>query len=112
MNNTYYNKDIFPQAQYNNEDIEQIKPINQTYTQNIQINEPYMNNIIKTNIGKKVKIYMTFPNLEEQIEFNGIIEQTGNDYIILSEPSTGNWKLLPIIYLNYITFEEKINYER
>jgi len=108
MNNTYYNKDIFPQTQYNNESIEQI-PINQSYKQNNQTNEPFMNNIIKTNIGKKVKIYLSFPNLETQTEFNGIIEQAGNDYIILSEPSTGNWKILPLIYLNYITYEEKIN---
>lgn len=104
MNNTYYNKEIFPQAQYN-DNIEKEKTTNQIYTQK---NEPFMNNIIKTNLNKKVKINMSFPN--EKQEFNGIIEQLGNDYIILSEPSTGNWKLLPIIYLNYITFEEKINY--
>lgn len=93
MNNTYFNKDIFPQA--NNEQPRQ------------NINQ-YLNDILKTNLNKKVKINMAFPN--DKQEFSGIIEQLGNDYIILSEPSTGNWKLLPLIYLNYITFEEKINY--
>lgn len=104
MNNAYYNKDIFPQAQYN----ENTEPI-QSYIKNIQ---PYLNDILKNNCNKKAKIYMNFPYDEKQKEFNGIIEQIGNDYIILSEPATGNWKLLPSIYLNYIIFEEKINYER
>ena len=71
MNNTYYNKDIFPQTQYNNESIEQI-PINQSYKQNNQTNEPFMNNIIKTNIGKKVKIYL---DKQAIIKYNTIIDK-------------------------------------
>jgi len=112
MNNTYFNKDIFPQTAYNNETIEQQKQINQKYTPTLPIQQSYIENLLKINQGKKVKIYMTFPNSEELKEFSGIIEQSGHDYIILSEPSTGKWKLLPIIFLNYITFDENINYER
>ena len=107
--NTYFNKDIFPQ--------------NDNQTRNYQINERENNyqinqyntqtnieNILKANKGKQVKIYMTFPYINEIKEFKGIIEKTGMDYMILSEPSTGAWNLLPIIYLNYITFDENINY--
>lgn len=111
--NTYFNKDIFPQndnqTNYEmNNKIDQIRnyQMNQTYT-NVPTN---IETILKINKGKQVKIYMTFPYINEIREFKGIIEQTGNDYITLSEPSTGAWNLLPLIYLNYITFDENINY--
>ena len=99
MNNTYFNKDVFPQ--YNEE------PMQKNIIQNTK---PYIIELLKNNLNKKIKINMNFPYNENQNEFDGIIEQIGNDYIILSEPKTGNWKILPFIYLNYITFEEKINY--
>ena len=106
MNNTYFNKDIFPQYNQNNK--ENI-PINTNYIPNIT-EQPYLENILKLNKGKQVKVYMTFPNTNEIQEFKGIIEQIGNNYIALSEPSTGKWHLLPIMYLSYITFDENINY--
>ncbi len=104
--NTYYNRDIFPQN-FNNENIE-IQ--NRDYA-NIPKNiPPTIENILRTNKGKQAKIYMTFPYINEIKEFSGIIEQNGNDYIVLSEPRTGKWNLLPLIYLSYITFDENINY--
>lgn len=113
--NTYFNKDIFPQ----NEDQTRNYQINQpteeqirNYQTNYQLNTQNTNieNILKINRGKQAKIYMTFPYSNEIKEFKGIIEQTGTDYITQSDPSTGKWNLLPIIYLNYITFDENINY--
>lgn len=41
--------------------------------------------------------------------FTGIIEQSGKDHIILSDPNTGNWYLLLLIYVDYIKFDEYIN---
>ena len=41
--------------------------------------------------------------------FKGIIEQSGKDHIILSDPNTGNWYLLLLIYVDYIKFDENIN---
>ena len=41
--------------------------------------------------------------------FTGIVEQSGRDHIILSDPQTGNWYLLLMIYVNFIKFDEPIN---
>ena len=40
--------------------------------------------------------------------FSGIIEQSGRDHIILSDPKTGDWYLILIIYVNFIKFDERI----
>ena len=87
MNNTFFNKDIFPnQNQYNN--VKQ--PMNTNY--NIPLEPLYIESIIRLNRGKQVKVYMTFPTSNEIIEFKGIIEQSGKDNLIISEPSTGKWQ--------------------
>ena len=54
---------------------------------------------------------MTFPNSEssKDKEFNGIIEWSGKNNIILSDPKTGKWHLLPSANINFITFDEIIN---
>ena len=43
--------------------------------------------------------------------FTGIIEQAGRDHIILSDPNTGKWYMLLMIYLDYVEFDERINYK-
>ena len=65
-------------------------------------------NILKDNIGKKVRIKLTIPNNES--EYSGIIEKVGNDYLIISNPENGEWQMFLPIYLAFITFEERINY--
>ncbi len=74
--------------------------------------QSYIENILRVNRGKKVRVHMTFPDSVEfrDREFTGIIEQSGRDHIILSEPETGKWQLLLMIYVDFITFDEKINY--
>ena len=44
--------------------------------------------------------------------FEGIIEQSGRDHIIMSNPQTGEWYLVLMIYLDFVTFEEPINYKK
>lgn len=74
--------------------------------------QSYVENILRLNKGKKIRVHMTFPDSTEfrDREFSGIIEQSGRDHIILSEPGTGKWELLLMIYVNFITFDEPINY--
>lgn len=105
--NTYFNKDIFPQNQYKEEQ----EPIKYNYNPNIQ-EQPYLENILKLNRGKKLKIYMSYPYSNETKEYKGILENSGKDYITISEPQTGNWHLLPLPFINYITFDENINYSQ
>lgn len=84
-----------------------------TPNQSFQNNEQsYIENILRMNKGKKVTIHMTFPDSIEfkDREFKGIIEQSGKDHIIISDPITGKWFLLLMIYVDFITFDEFINY--
>ena len=104
MNGSYYsNQNIFP----NNSNNMQNQPIIQN---DIPYEQAYIENILRMNKGKKITLYIIFPYSNDIKEIKGIIEQSGKDFITLSDPSTGKWFLLPIIYLNYIAFDERINY--
>ncbi|ELK48994.1 spore coat protein GerQ [Halobacillus sp. ACCC02827] len=74
--------------------------------------ESYIENILRLNAGKEATVYMTFENNDQWNAkvFKGIIEAAGRDHIILSDPQTGKRYLLLTIYLDYITFDEEINY--
>ncbi len=74
--------------------------------------ESYIENILRLNKGKQATIYMTFENNENWNAkvFKGIIEAAGRDHIIISDPDTGMRYLLLMVYLDYITFPEEINY--
>ena len=73
--------------------------------------QSYIENILRVNKGKKVTVYQSFGDSNEWKDstFTGIIEQSGRDHIILSDPNSGKWYLLLMIYVNYIKFDEEIN---
>lgn len=75
--------------------------------------QSYIENILRLNRGKLATVYMTFENNREWNAkvFKGIIEAAGRDHLILSDPQTGKRYLLPLIYLDYITFDEEIEYQ-
>ena len=72
--------------------------------------ESYIENILRLNKGKLATVYMTFENKKEKT-FKGLIEAAGRDHLIISDPQTGTRYLLPMIYLDYITFDEEIEYQ-
>ena len=74
--------------------------------------QSYVENILRLNRGKYGKFYVSFPDSNEWKDkvFTGIVEQAGRDHLIISDPSTGKWYMILMIYLNYVEFEEKINY--
>lgn len=73
----------------------------------------YIENILRLNLGKVATIYMTFENNSEWNAkvFKGRLEAAGRDHIIISDPSTGTRYLLLMVNLDYITFDEELNYE-
>ncbi|MGD6816477.1 spore coat protein GerQ [Metabacillus sp. 84] len=79
----------------------------------LPLEESYIENILRLNRGKTATVYMTFENNKEwnAMIFKGTIEAAGRDHIILSDPQTGRRFLLLMVYLDYITFDEEINYE-
>lgn len=115
MNNTFYNPNIgtnnIPNTSNGQNKIN--IPIS-NYTSNLPLEQSYIENILRLNRGKQVTVHMTFPDSEQfkDREFTGIIEQSGRDHIILSDPTSGKWFLLLMIYVDFITFDEKINYSQ
>nr|WP_154655160.1 spore coat protein GerQ [Pontibacillus halophilus] len=89
---------------------------NPGFTNNVQgmlpEEESYIENILRLNKGKTATVYMTFENNDEWNAkvFKGRIEAAGRDHIILSDQETGTRYLLLMVYLDYITFDEELNY--
>ena len=107
MNGNYYQNPTFPTNNY------QTPPGNISVNEtNLPMEQSYIENILRLNKGKKVKAYFTYPDANEWRDkvYEGIIEEAGRDHLIMSDPKTGDWYLLRMIYLDYVTFEERINY--
>ena len=114
MNNSYYPNPMFPGSTMQSPTPnQQTGPsIEQNINNLLPTEQSYIENILRLNKGKVAKFYMSYPDSVEWRDkiFTGIIEAAGRDHIIISDPNTGLWHLLLIIYLNYVDFEEPINY--
>ncbi|MEO3946840.1 spore coat protein GerQ [Gorillibacterium sp. CAU 1737] len=77
-----------------------------------RVEESYIENILRLNLGKVATIYMTFENNVEWNAkiFKGKLEAAGRDHIIISDPETGRRYILLMVNLDYITFDEPLNY--
>lgn len=75
--------------------------------------ESYIENILRMNLGKIATIYMTFENNSEWNAkvFVGELEAAGRDHIVISDPKTGVRYVLLMVNLDYISFNEPLNYE-
>ena len=119
MNNGYYQNPVFPGVGLNNNTVpnqQSVPSYEQTQTQttvpNLTAEQSYIENILRMNKGKKARFHITVPGSAEWQDrvFDGIIEQAGRDHIIVSNPTTGEWYLILMIYLDFVTFEEPINF--
>jgi spore germination protein Q len=106
MNGTYYPNAKFPNDQNN------AYNLNTAPIGNYVDEQSFIENILRLNRGKKAKAYFSFPDSNEWRDkvFEGIIEQAGKDHLVMSDPNTGKWQLILLIYLNFIEFDEAINY--
>lgn len=114
MNNNYTQNPMFPEATSKiGSSLEPYNTPNQQTAPNINyIDETSNENILRSNIGKIATFYMTFTDSVEWRDksFTGVIEEAGRDHVIISDPKTGKWTLLVLLYLDYIEFNEPINY--
>ena len=78
----------------------------------LPVEQSYIENILRLNKGKLATVYATFENNSQwnAKTWVGIIEAAGRDHLILSDPETGQRLLLPMVYLDYVTFAEEIDY--
>lgn len=84
----------------------------QTNNNMLALEQSYIENILRLNRGKLATLYFSYPDSVEWRDktYTGIIEAAGRDHVIVSDPNNGKWYLLLMIYLNYVEFDEKINY--
>ncbi len=78
----------------------------------LPLEQSYIENILRLNIGKTATIYMTYENNTQWNAkiFKGRLEAAGRDHIIISDPQTGMRTLLLMVNLDYITFEGELKY--
>jgi spore germination protein Q len=76
------------------------------------LEQSYIENILRFNLGKIGTFYMTYENNTEWNAkiFRGRIEAAGRDHIIISDPKTGMRFLLLMVNLDYATFDEELKY--
>lgn len=106
MNGSYYSNPMF------NEKRMPADTFGTDNSKTFPMEQSYVENILRANIGKKVSAYVSFPdslNWKDKI-FTGTIEQAGRDHLIIKDPNTGTWYLILMIYIDYFEFDEKINY--
>ena len=114
MNGNFYQNPTFPTNQTYQAPSPTLTspPGNISSTSLLPFEQSYIENILRLNKGKRVNVYYTYPDSNEWRDkvYQGIIEEAGRDHLVLSDPNTGNWYLLRMIYLDYVEFMEKINY--
>ena len=113
MNGNFYQNPTFPKATNNNTNLNPVTPPgNISFQSSMPLEQSLIENILRLNKGKKVKAYVSYPDSNEWRDkiYEGVIEEAGRDHLIISDVNTGVWYLIRMIYLNYVEFEEKINY--
>ncbi len=115
MNNGYYTNPMFPggPTPLGTPNQQMAPTVEQQIAGFPFVEVSYIENILRFNIGKVARLYFSFPDSVEWRDrvFTGVVEQAGRDHVIISDPNTGRWYLLLIIYLNYVEFEEEIAYD-
>ncbi len=116
MNGSYYQNPTFPGASdnvgFNGNYTGSTPPGNISYNPDIDSEQSYIENILRLNKGQRVRAYVSYPDSVEWRDkiYNGIIEEAGKDHLIISDPNTGKWYLIRMIYLDYVEFDERIRY--
>ncbi|MFZ0445265.1 MAG: spore coat protein GerQ [Bacillus sp. (in: firmicutes)] len=74
--------------------------------------ESFIENIIRFNKGKIGTFYFTYQGNSKwnAMVYHGRVETAGRDHIIISDPSSGKRFLLLMANLDWVEFEEQINY--
>ena len=108
MNGNFFQNPAFPSSSTNNV----TPPGNISIESSLTMEQSLIENILRLNKGKKVKAYVSYPESSawQNKIYDGIIEQAGRDHLIIRDVKNNIWYLIRMIYLNYVEFEERINY--
>ena len=74
--------------------------------------ESFIENILRFNKGKIGTFYFTYQGNDKwnAMVYHGRVETAGRDHIIISDPSSGKRYLLLMANLDWVEFDEQINY--
>ncbi|MFV8829803.1 spore coat protein GerQ [Alkalihalobacterium sp. APHAB7] len=77
-----------------------------------RVEESFIENILRFNKGKVGTFYFTYQgnNRWNAMVYQGRVETAGRDHIIISDPASGKRYLLLMANLDWVEFEERINY--
>ena len=108
MNGNFFQSPTFP----GNTQSQITPPGNISNEQTLSMEQSLIENILRLNKDKKIKAYVSYPESSawQNKIYDGIIEQAGRDHLIIRDIKNNTWYLIRMIYLNYVEFEEKINY--
>ncbi|GAA0349956.1 spore coat protein GerQ [Bacillus horti] len=78
----------------------------------LPLEQSYIENILRLNLGRLATVYTTYEyNSEWNAKiYRGIIDEAGRDHVIIRDPETGRTFLLLMVNLDYVEFDEPINY--
>ena len=111
MNGSYYKTPVF----INDMERDTYSPqgIN-TINTNYDMEQSYIENILRNNIGKKVRVHASFSDSNEWKDrvFSGIIEHAGRDNLIINDIDNNKYYLILMIYLDFVEFDEEIIYAK
>lgn len=107
MNGNYYQTPVFIN------DIER-DTTNPIVNNNYNIEQSYIENILRNNIGKKVRVHASFSDSVEWRDkvFVGIIEHAGRDNLVINDVENNKNYLILMIYVDFVEFDEKITYAK
>ena len=109
MNGNYQNYS-YPNSMYNPG--VGTEPPYTNFSNNQQVDQfQYAYNILNNNPNQIADFYMSYPDSNEWRDrvFSGKIIHSTREYTLLNNQNTGEWYVLPSIYLNYVIFNERVN---
>ena len=112
MNGSYYQTPVF--INDINRDTENIESNFSNQSNQYNMEQSYIENILRNNIGKKVRVHTSFSDSVEWRDrvFTGIIEHAGRDNLIINDKENNKSYLILMIYLDFVEFDEEIIYAK
>lgn len=107
MNGSYYKTPVF----INDINRDSSSPnVKQPFT----LEQSYIENILRNNAGKKVRVHASFSDSVEWRDrvFVGIIEHAGRDNLVLHDIDNDKHYLILMIYIDFFEFDEEITYAK
>ncbi|MFT8363628.1 MAG: spore coat protein GerQ [Sporolactobacillus sp.] len=76
------------------------------------VEQSYIENILRLNLGKTASVYCTFEgNTEWNAKvFTGTVEAAGRDHVIVKDAGSETRYLIPMVFVNYVTFTGPMSY--